>query len=56
MGHAYVLPKGREEALVLGICSSAEEDLAESLMSLHTEPASPAKAKPAPVRRLAAKR
>lgn len=56
MGHAYVLPKGQEEALVLGICSSAEEDLAESLMSLHTKPASPAKTRAAPVKRLAGKR
>ncbi len=35
MGHAYVAPKGNDEALVLGICSSASEDLMESLMELH---------------------
>ena len=35
MGHAYVVPEGREEALVLGVCSSAEEDLMESLMNVH---------------------
>lgn len=56
MGHAYVLPRGREEALVLGVCSSAEEDLAEALMSLHTEPAPAVKAKPAPARRLTGRR
>jgi len=30
MGHAYVVPEGCEEALVLGVCSSAEEDLMEA--------------------------
>lgn len=35
MGHAYVVPEGREEAVVLGVCSSAEEDLMESLMNVH---------------------
>jgi transcriptional regulator with XRE-family HTH domain len=55
MGHAYVLPKGQEEALVLGVCSSADEDLMESLMTLHTEASPPAKSR-APVRRLAGKR
>ena len=34
MGHAYVA-EGCEEATVLGVCSSAEESLMESLMSLH---------------------
>lgn len=51
MGHAYVLPQGREQALVLGICSSAEENLAESLMSLHAEPAPPARVRAAPLKR-----
>lgn len=37
MGHAYVTPKGQDEALVLGVCSSADEDLADSLMALHDE-------------------
>lgn len=55
MGHAYVLPKGHDEALVLGVCSSAAEDLMESLMTLHTDESPPAKPR-APVRRLAAKR
>lgn len=36
MGHAYVAAEGCDEAMVLGICSSAdEEDLMESLMELH---------------------
>jgi hypothetical protein len=34
MGHAYVA-EGCDEATVLGICSSADESLMESLMSLH---------------------
>ena len=35
MGHAYVVADGCEEATVLGICSSREEDFANSLMNLH---------------------
>ena len=35
MGHAYVVAPGFEEALVLGVCSSADEGLMDSLMSLH---------------------
>lgn len=35
MGHAYVAAAGCEEASVLGVCSSADEDLMESLMELH---------------------
>jgi mannose-6-phosphate isomerase-like protein (cupin superfamily) len=35
MGHAYVAAEGCEEASVLGVCSSAEEGLMESLMELH---------------------
>jgi hypothetical protein len=53
MGHAYVAPKGHDDALLLGICSSADDDLMESLMMLHGDE------KPAPpkaVRRLSAKR
>jgi len=40
MGHAYVA-SGCDEAKVLGICSSADDSLIESLMSLHGEPGSP---------------
>lgn len=35
MGHAYVVDEGCEEALVLGVCSSADDGLMDSLMSLH---------------------
>ncbi|MFN3817639.1 helix-turn-helix domain-containing protein [Blastomonas sp.] len=35
MGHAYVVAEGCEEALVLGVCSSADDGLMDSLMSLH---------------------
>ena len=35
MGHAYVVADGFEEALVLGVCSSADDGLMDSLMSLH---------------------
>jgi transcriptional regulator with XRE-family HTH domain len=36
MGHAYVVAEGVDEALVLGVCSSADEGLIDSLMSLHS--------------------
>ena len=35
MGHAYIVAEGCDEALVLGICSGADESLMSSLMSLH---------------------
>lgn len=35
MGHAYLVAEGCDEALVLGVCSSAEDGLMDSLMSLH---------------------
>jgi transcriptional regulator with XRE-family HTH domain len=35
MGHAYVACEGCDEATVLGVCSSPEESLMESLLSLH---------------------
>src|ERR1700742_1535200 len=35
MGHAYVTADGCDEATVLGVCSSTEETLMDSLMSLH---------------------
>lgn len=37
MGHAYIAAEGCEEGVLLGICSSADEQLMESLMSLHGE-------------------
>jgi transcriptional regulator with XRE-family HTH domain len=35
MGHAYVTEEGCDEATVLGVCSSTDESLLDSLMSLH---------------------
>src|ERR1700691_2821491 len=51
MGHAYVTAEGCEEAVVLGVCSSTDEGLIHSLMSLHgeTETIAPANS-PQPVR------
>ncbi|WP_374595617.1 helix-turn-helix domain-containing protein [Sphingosinicella sp.] len=37
MGHAYVVGEGFDEALTIGVCSAAEGDLMDSLMSLHGE-------------------
>ncbi|HYX46896.1 MAG TPA: XRE family transcriptional regulator [Sphingomicrobium sp.] len=57
MGHAYVAADGCDEATVLGICSSADESLMSSLMTIH-EPGPPANmeadvgAEPVRVRRL----
>jgi transcriptional regulator with XRE-family HTH domain len=50
MGHAYVA-EACEEARVLAVCSSAEESLLESLMTLHAESPQAAQAA-ASVRRL----
>jgi transcriptional regulator with XRE-family HTH domain len=35
MGHAYVVAEGFDEATVLGVCSSADESLMDSLLNLH---------------------
>jgi len=35
MGHAYLAAEGCNEATVLGVCSSADDGLLDSLMSLH---------------------
>jgi transcriptional regulator with XRE-family HTH domain len=35
MGHAYLTVEGCDEATVLGVCSSPDESLIDSLMSLH---------------------
>ncbi len=35
MGHAYIVAEGCDEASVLGVCSSPDESLMNSLMSLH---------------------
>ena len=53
MGHAYVAPKGHDEALVLGVCASADDSLMDSLLARHAEDAP---AKPRAARRLTAKR
>ncbi len=37
MGHAYLAADGCNEATVLGVCSSADEGLMQSLMTLHNE-------------------
>ena len=37
MGHAYIAAEGCDEVVLLGICSSADEQLMESLMNLHGE-------------------
>jgi transcriptional regulator with XRE-family HTH domain len=47
MGHAYVTAEGCDEALVLAVCSSTDESLMESLMSLHGDAKAAAPAKPA---------
>jgi transcriptional regulator with XRE-family HTH domain len=46
MGHAYIAAKGCKEAVVLAVCSSADDSLLESLYSLHgdVEPQQPAQA------------
>lgn len=37
MGHAYIVDTGCEEAVLLAVCASADEDLMESLISLHEQ-------------------
>jgi mannose-6-phosphate isomerase-like protein (cupin superfamily) len=37
MGHAYVAGDGCDEAVLLGVCSSADEQLMESLLHIHDE-------------------
>lgn len=58
MGHAYIATEGCDEALVLGICSSADERLMSSLMTMHEpvadeSPSDKAESLPLRVRRLA---
>jgi transcriptional regulator with XRE-family HTH domain len=51
MGHAYVTADGCEEATVLGMCSGEDEDLVDSLMSLHGDVTPPTAGKiPEPAR------
>ena len=49
MGHAYVTGDGCDEATVLGMCSSTDESLMESLLSLHGDAGAVTQAKPARV-------
>ncbi|MCC8362921.1 XRE family transcriptional regulator [Lysobacter sp. A6] len=35
MGHAYIAAEGCEEVLLLGVCSSADEHMMESMMHMH---------------------
>jgi transcriptional regulator with XRE-family HTH domain len=35
MGHAYIAAEGCEEVVLLGVCSSADEHLMESLLNIH---------------------
>lgn len=42
MGHGYVAADGCDEAIVLGVCSSADDGLMDALMNLHAdEPPAP---------------
>ena len=43
MGHAYTAAEGCDEVVLLGICSSADEHLLESLMTLHVDDSATAK-------------
>jgi len=45
MGHAYIVAEGCEEAVLLGICSSPDEHLMESLLTLHGDEAGGKQAK-----------
>ena len=55
MGHAYVTAEGCDEALVLAVCSSTDESLMESLMSLHGDAKTIAPSKATPRARLPTK-
>jgi transcriptional regulator with XRE-family HTH domain len=46
MGHAYLTGEGCNEAVVLGVCSSSEDGLMDSLMNLHGDGAERALARP----------
>ncbi len=46
MGHGYLTAEGCDEATVLGICSSPDESLMQSLLSLHGEDGPAASATP----------
>jgi transcriptional regulator with XRE-family HTH domain len=46
MGHAYIAAEGCDEVLLLGVCSSADEQLMESLMTLHGDEGAVVQGKP----------
>jgi transcriptional regulator with XRE-family HTH domain len=50
MGHGYVAAEGCEEALVLGVCSSTDESLMQSLLSLHGDADTSTTPKPKPIK------
>ena len=52
MGHAYIAAEGCDEVLLLGVCSSADEQLLESLMNLHGDESKAIAAPKKPSRRL----
>lgn len=67
MGHAYIAAEGCDEVLLLGVCSSADEHLMESLLTLHGDEGAvrqdrprrleaPAGTPPKPARRVAKKK
>jgi transcriptional regulator with XRE-family HTH domain len=41
MGHAYITAPGCDQALLLGVCSSADDQLMESLLTLHGDNGKP---------------
>lgn len=47
MGDAYVTVEACEEAIVLGVCSSIDQSLLESLLSLHGDGGASTSSKPA---------
>jgi len=59
MGHGYLTAEGCDEATVLGVCSSPDESLMQSLLSLHGEAEPAASAPPSdpaqPVKKAAKK-
>ncbi len=52
MGHAYVAGDDCEEAVVLGVCSSSDEGLMNSLMNIHGPDDEAESERKAPPRRL----
>ncbi|MDQ2701408.1 MAG: cupin domain-containing protein [Pseudomonadota bacterium] len=55
MGHAYIAAEGCDEVLLLGVCSSTDEQLMESLLTLHGDGTTTQPAKK-PARRMVKKK